>query len=137
MILLDTNVLIALMGDRPLRPAAQDAIRSATPTGSVLVSATTAWEIGLLATRTGRTSQMFLPDGRTWFAKAAGLPGIRLVPFTDEMALDAAYLPSPFHADPSDRWLVATARVTGVPLLTMDRAILAYAESGHLKAIQA
>lgn len=137
MILLDTNVLIALMGGRVLRPAATAAIRAATPTRSVLVSATTAWEIGLLATRTGRTAQMFLPDGRSWYAAAINLPGMRVLPFDDAMALDAAYLPGDFHRDPSDRWLVASARVAGIPLLTRDNAILAYAAAGHVQAIAA
>lgn len=137
MILLDTNVLIALMGGAPLRPDAVAAIRAATPDQGVLISATTAWEIGLLATRTANTARIFQPDGRSWFATAARLPGIRVLPFDDAMALDAAYLPGDFHRDPSDRWLVASARVTGVPLLTRDRAILAYAEAGHVKAIRA
>lgn len=135
MILLDTNALIGLMAGRSFRPAARDAIRAATPDAGVLVSATTAWEIGLLATRTGRTRHMFQPDGRAWFADAVRMPGIRMLPFTDEMALEAAYLPGTFHADPSDRWLVATARIAGVPLLTSDRAILAYADAGHVEAI--
>lgn len=137
MILLDTNVLIALVGGRDLRPQARDAIRAATPAGAVLVSATSAWEIGLLATRTGRTADMFLPDGRRWYADAMQLPGIREVPFTSEIALDAAYLPGVMHRDPSDRWLIATARVLQVPLLTRDRAILAYARAGHVTAIAA
>ena len=137
MILLDTNVLIALMANRALRPMAAAAIRAATPTGDVLVSATTAWEIGLLATRTGRSSRMFVPDGRAWFAAVIGLPGIRVLPFDAVMALDAAYLPGNFHRDPSDRWLVSSARVAGIPLLTMDRAILDYAKAGHVEAIHA
>ena len=137
MILLDTNVLIALMGGADLRSDAATAIRAATPSGAVLVSATTAWEIGLLATRTGRTARIFEPDGRAWFAAALRLPGIRLLPFDDAMALDAAYLPGSFHRDPGDRWIVASARVAGVPLLTRDRAILAYAEKGHVQAIRA
>ena len=137
MILLDTNVLIALMADRALRPTAAAAIRAATPTSDVLVSATTAWEIGLLATRTGRSSRMFVPDGRSWFAAAIGLPGIRILPFDAAMALDAAYLPGDFHRDPSDRWLVASARVAQIPLLTMDHAILEYARAGHVEVIHA
>lgn len=137
MILLDTNVLIALMAGLELRAEATAAIRAATPMEAVLVSATTAWEIGLLDTRTGRTRQMFLPDGRSWFAAALRLPGVRLLPFDDVMAMDAAYLPGDFHRDPSDRWLVASARIADVPLLTRDRAILAYAAAGHVKAIAA
>jgi PIN domain nuclease of toxin-antitoxin system len=136
-ILLDTNVLIALVAGVDLRAEAAAAIRAATPDRAVLVSATTAWEIGLLATRTGRTAQIFEPDGRNWFAAAVRLPGIRVLPFDDAMALDAAYLPGTFHRDPADRWLVASARLARVPLVTRDRAILDYAAAGHVQAIRA
>jgi PIN domain nuclease of toxin-antitoxin system len=46
-------------------------------------------------------------------------------------------LPGDFHNDPADRIIVATARHHEAPLLTVDRAILAYAEKGHLQAIDA
>ena len=137
MILLDTNVLIVLMAGADLRPEATAAIRTAAPNRAVLVSATTAWEIGLLATRTGRTARIFEPDGRTWFVAATRLPGNRVLQFDDAMALDASYLPGNFHRDPSDRWLVASARIADVPLLTPDRAILAYAAAGHVRATAA
>jgi PIN domain nuclease of toxin-antitoxin system len=39
---------------------------------------------------------------------------------------EAFSLPSPFHADPADRMLVATARPHGLAILTADRRILDY-----------
>jgi PIN domain nuclease of toxin-antitoxin system len=49
--------------------------------------------------------------------------------------LAASFLPGDFHNDPADRFLVATARVMGVALLTRDRKILDYAAAGHVRAI--
>jgi PIN domain nuclease of toxin-antitoxin system len=42
------------------------------------------------------------------------------------IAVDATRLPEPFHRDPADRLLVATARTFGVPMLTVDAAIREY-----------
>jgi PIN domain nuclease of toxin-antitoxin system len=39
------------------------------------------------------------------------------------------------HADPVDRLIIATARHLGMPIVTSDRKILAYAEAGHVAAI--
>jgi hypothetical protein len=39
------------------------------------------------------------------------------------------------HADPGDRLIIATARHLGMPIVTSDRKILAYAEAGFVRAI--
>ena len=44
-------------------------------------------------------------------------------------------LPRNFRGDPADRLLIATARQLDVPIVTRDRAILAYAKAGHVKGI--
>ena len=45
----------------------------------------------------------------------------------DLTTMEEAYsLPPPFHADPADRILVATARLRGLPVVTADRRILDY-----------
>jgi len=46
-------------------------------------------------------------------------------------------LPGTFHADPADRMIIATARHSGIPLLTADRAILDYGAAGHVHAMNA
>ena len=48
-----------------------------------------------------------------------------------DVAVDAGAIPSHAVADPLDRWLVATARRHDVPLVTCDRALLAYAASSR------
>ena len=45
---------------------------------------------------------------------------------THEIALESYMLPEPFHSDPVDRILVATARLHEMTLLTADERILAY-----------
>ena len=61
-----------------------------------------------------------------WIAAALGLPNIKLVSLTPEIAVESTQLPPPFHRDPADELIVATARIFKLPLLTADSKILAY-----------
>jgi PIN domain nuclease of toxin-antitoxin system len=70
-----------------------------------------------------------------WFQTLLAKPGIYLTPLAPDAAIEAAALPGRLHRDPADRLLIATARDLGVPLVTRDVRILAYAAQGHLDAI--
>ena len=62
-------------------------------------------------------------------------PAIKPAPFTPEIAIDSSYLPGNLHGDPADRLIIATARQFGVPVVTRDARIRAYAEAGHVRVI--
>lgn len=131
MILLDTNAVIDLARAQPIKAAARTAVGEAA---RLFVSAASVWEIGLLATRTGRTGPV-IGDARAWIALAKGRIGFETLPLDEAVALEAAYLPGVFHRDPSDRAIVATARLEGLAIVTSDRRILAYADAGHVRAV--
>jgi PIN domain nuclease of toxin-antitoxin system len=63
------------------------------------------------------------------------LPGIRLTPLGIAAAISSSFLVEPFHGDPADRLLVATARALPATLITRAARILSYAEAGHLRAL--
>ena len=63
---------------------------------------------------------------RAWFRHFVELNGWQEIPVDLEIIEEAYSLPEPFHTDPMDRILVATARVHGLTLLTADKAILNY-----------
>jgi PIN domain nuclease of toxin-antitoxin system len=44
-------------------------------------------------------------------------------------------LPGELHDDPGDRLLIAAARHLGMPIVTRDRQIIAYAEAGWVRVI--
>ncbi len=135
MILIDTHVLIWLVnGDRRLGVEAREAIDAGAAAGRVRVSAIVPWEIALLA-RKGRI--VLGSPAETWIATALATPGVVEAPIDAEISVGAAMLPDPFHADPADRFLVATARIRDWRLLTADRAILAYGAAGHVQATDA
>jgi PIN domain nuclease of toxin-antitoxin system len=136
-ILLDTCAVIWLANAEPLRFQVIDTIRHAGRAGGVFVSTVSAWEIGLLNRPKLRRRAVpeFWPDPKTWFARFLSMPGVKETLITADIAIDASYLPGDFHADPMDRLIVATARHLGVPIVTGDRKILAYAETGFVRAI--
>ena len=70
-----------------------------------------------------------------WLGDLERQQGIRFVPLDYAMAAHSQTLPGGFHRDPADRFLVATARILDVPLVTRDERILAYARAGHVRAI--
>jgi PIN domain nuclease of toxin-antitoxin system len=42
-------------------------------------------------------------------------------------------LPGDFHSDPSDRLIVASARVYGASLVTQDQQIQKYGKNGYIR----
>ena len=134
-VLLDTCAVIWLANGDPLDSGAESAIMQAALAEGVFVSAISAWEIGMLSRpKAGRAIQ-FLPDPATWFARFTAGPAIKSAAFNGEIAIAASLLPEPLHGDPADRLLIATARHLGLPIVTRDAKIIAYADAGHVQAI--
>jgi PIN domain nuclease of toxin-antitoxin system len=61
-----------------------------------------------------------------WFTCARLHLAFQDAPFSHSAAIDSYQLPDPFHKDPADRMLVATARELSCPLVTADDLILGY-----------
>lgn len=135
MIVLDTHVLVWCVEGHPrLGVAAGARIEETRRTDRVGVSAMTPWEIALLVEK-GRLRLAM--EAAAWMETVLGAQGIDLLPIEPAIALDSVRLPGGFHAGPAGRLIVATARHWGVPLLTADQTILAYAADGHVQAIDA
>ena len=124
MIVLDTHAWVWWLGNpRRLSPRARKAIAQAMDQGSVHVSSISTWEVALLVER-GRLELTMAVDD--WLARAEALPFMTFVPVDNRIALTAVRLPPPFHADPADRIIVATAMTLGATLVTRDERIRAY-----------
>ncbi|WP_319422313.1 type II toxin-antitoxin system VapC family toxin [Pleurocapsa sp. FMAR1] len=61
-----------------------------------------------------------------WFEIALSQEGIILISITPAIAVEAQTLPGDFHKDPADRIIVATARVSNISVVTVDKKILDY-----------
>ena len=63
---------------------------------------------------------------KTWFDNALKINGWRVVDISLPIIQDAFSLPSPFHADPADRIITATARTEGMTLVTGDQKLIQF-----------
>jgi PIN domain nuclease of toxin-antitoxin system len=133
-LLLDTHYWIWLQfGVRErLTPPVQKAIDEAAAIGSLLLSVISVWELGLLEAK-GRI-QLYAPCEQ-WVRDALAMPGLTVAPLTPEIALASTRLPEPFHGDPADRIIVATARAMGARLATRDSKILEYGRKRHVSTL--
>ena len=67
------------------------------------------------------------PPIEQWFGIALPEKRSRVLPITPQIAVECSRLPEPFHKDPADRLIVATARVHNLVVITSDQKILDYA----------
>jgi PIN domain nuclease of toxin-antitoxin system len=135
-ILADTHVVVwAVEEDKRLGRNAIRLLNEAAEGDGLFISVITCWEIALLAER-GKLA-LSLEVG-LWLERNLNRPGVRWTQLEPAISVDSVRLPGNFHSDPADRWLVATARHFGIPLLTADRTILAYSnDQGHVATVDA
>ncbi len=134
-LLLDTHVWLwlALGVSGQLSPAAIRTIEAVGQTSGVLVSIVSIWELALLEMRQRVVLPLPLHD---WVQLAFDRSEIKLVGLSrPRTVLDSVRLPGEFHADPADRFLVATARARRATLVTRDEKIVAYGKAGHVKVM--
>jgi PIN domain nuclease of toxin-antitoxin system len=120
MILLDTHVVMWLLTDQErLSSRARNAITQARIGGEGIgYSPVSLYEIAYAANR--KRLLLNSPTAKFIVAIEARL---ELVPLTGEVAVCAAQLPDPFHGDPLDRIIAATALVRDCFLITHDQGI--------------
>lgn len=123
MIVLDTHVWIWWVHNDPLLPADVAQVVAAHEATGLGVSAISCWEVAKLVEYNRITLPLPISD---WMTKALSHSGIMLLEFSPEIAIGSTQLPQPFHKDPGDQIIVATARVHNVPLVTCDGKIRAY-----------
>jgi len=134
-LLLDTHVWVNYLAASPLlRQTTVKAIDEARSSGDVFVSVISIWEIALLV----RLKRLSLHTSVTsWVNQALLLPGVNLLSFSPQIAIDAVDLPDPMHKDPCDRILVASARVERLTLVTRDGDILDFAQATNVAVMKA
>lgn len=124
MIVLDTHALIWwVTGSALLSKKAKVAIEREHSYGELIVSSITAWEIAMLVDQQKLTLSS---DLRSWFAVVSSIPSIKFVNVDVDILLRSVALPGPFHKDPADRLIVATAQKLSAVLITKDQKIRAY-----------
>jgi PIN domain nuclease of toxin-antitoxin system len=121
-LLLDTHLLLWAASE-PKRLSARARALLLDPANHLLFSAASLWEISI---KNGLDRADFNVDPRRLWRMLL-VSGYRELPVTSEHAVAVNELPS-LHKDPFDRILVAQARVEGLTLLTVDRAVAKYGD---------
>ena len=129
-LLLDSNALVWLVGTKPMHPTALLAITNAQAAGTLYVSPVTAWEIALASQKKnpGKRPDLGGLGAATWFRQARRRADAKLVLIGSQIALEAARVPAILgQGDPGDCFIVATARVKHLAVVTRDGRLQAFA----------
>jgi len=119
--ILDTCALLWLAGGTTDRISAPtlSAINDAM---AVYVSAVTGFEISIKV----KSGKLQLPvEPQPWFDTILKFHGIEVIPLSLEICISAAGLPA-IHKDPCDRFIIATALIHGLPVVTADKNFAEY-----------
>lgn len=112
--LLDTCALVRLAGfPETLSVAAREAIESAW---YLYVSPVSLWEV-VFKCKIGKLELSKPPSD--WFSQLRSEYDIKTLPLTEEIAALAGELPL-HHRDPADRFIIATAKLHDLPVITTD-----------------
>ena len=134
-LLLDTHIWLRYLGfSGELRPAALPKLHAAAADGRLYLSVISIWETAMLV----RDGRLYLQTHiNLWIREALSKPGLSVLGFSPEIAIDSVNLPEPMHKDPADRILIASARVQRLTLVTRDAKVLEFAERTHLPHLNA
>ncbi len=120
--LLDTHLLLWAASAPERLPAKARSLLLA-PDSQLVFSSASLWEVSIK--RTLGRADFNVDPRRLW--RMLLVNGYRELPITSEHTIAVNNLPL-LHNDPFDRILVAQARVEGVLLLTVDKAVAKYGE---------
>ncbi len=139
-VLLDTHVLYWLVsGAKPLNDEALVAIGENQATGTLYLSPITAWELSIAAQKPPHRDPPHLDATISkWFRAAVRATSARVLPINQTLAIEAAEVPNRTgHTDPGDCYLIATARVRAIPIITRDMAMrdLAAGNPGYFELV--
>jgi PIN domain nuclease of toxin-antitoxin system len=128
--LLDTHAWVWwVTEDRRLSRPARRAINTAQANGALSLSLISIWEV---AKKVEKGQLVLDRPVDLWLDAATLRPGLHLAELTRPILAESCRLPPPFHGDPADQIIVATARDRDAILVTKDRQIHEYA---HVRSV--
>lgn len=128
--ILDTHVWIWMHSfPELLSPRVAGLLQEPAEDDAFLLSAISIWEVCKLVEK-GRIR--LYEDLETWVERALDVPLLRVVPLDFKVFYRSTTLPQPFHTDPADQMIVATARLCDATVITKDNLIRDYP---HVKTV--
>jgi PIN domain nuclease of toxin-antitoxin system len=90
---------------------------------ALLLSAISPWEFCKLIEK----ERLYIKgDPQKWLQQAFDLPKFRLIPLTPFIACESTHLKPPFHSDPADQIIVASALQENALIITKDKLLHDY-----------
>ena len=128
------------MNGDDLSDDALETIAANQAAGTLYASPITGWELGLAAQKPRAAHRPDLGglEAGAWFRAALAVTGAKLIPIRQRIGLEAAAVPATYgRGDPGDCFLIATARVRRIPIITRDGPMcdLAQAQPDYLQVI--
>ena len=124
-VILDTHAWVWWAAeDRRLSRRAAQVIQRAVRGDGVAISMMSVWEV---AKKFEKQQLVFDRPLRDWLTRATALPGLSLLELTPAILVGSCELPQPFHGDPADQIIVATARHHHATLVSKDARLTGYA----------
>jgi PIN domain nuclease of toxin-antitoxin system len=118
-LLLDTHIWLWSVGD-PKRLTSPVAKELANSSNQIWISPVSVWELHLLHRK--KRIQLEGIDVEAWVRRTMESFSFNEATMTVDVALEVSKLKLP-HGDPADHFLVASARVFGLTLVTADRRL--------------
>jgi PIN domain nuclease of toxin-antitoxin system len=111
------------MNPQQLSKRVKEIISNSDAYDEILLSAISPWEFSKLLEkkRVGISC-----DPEDWLKIAINMPKLRIVPLSPVLSYRSTAFPQPFHNDPANQIIVATARMENATILTKDEKILNY-----------
>jgi PIN domain nuclease of toxin-antitoxin system len=129
-ILLDTHAWIWwVTEDRRLSRRAKRAIDAASRGHGLSLSMISVWEV---AKKVEKKQLVLDRPVREWMDQALSAAGLLLLELTPAILIDSCELPQPFHGDPADQMIVASARRHHSQLVTKDETLRRYPHVGTI-----
>jgi PIN domain nuclease of toxin-antitoxin system len=137
--LLDTHTLIWLVtAADTLSEEALIVVAESQAADALYVSPITAWELAIASRKPVHRDPPNLgaKTPSKWFSEAVVSTGAKIIPIKQRIACEAAaVVVATGHKDPGDCYLIATARVRKVPIITRDAIIQGLAVPDYLDVI--
>lgn len=126
--LLDTHIWIWMLNGDTARISApaRRMLEQVNAIANLFVCDISFWEVAM---KTAKGNLTLAVDAAVWLDRAESAPGIRYVPLDRGILVQSTRLTGELQGDPADRMLVAAAQLNGMPLMTADAKIIAYARS--------
>lgn len=128
--LLDTHAFVWwVTDDRRLSRTARRAIDRAQAAEALQLSLISIWEI---AKKVEKGQLVLDRPVNAWLDLATMRPGLHLLELTRPILVESCRLPQPFHGDPADQIVVASARSHDAVIVTRDQKIRDY---DHVRSV--